>query len=129
MERKGDFKKHLQTAAFLTRLLDTQFSILGIRFGIDPIFDLIPGFGSAVSALLSAYILLLAYEAGAPPRIFFRMLWHIVVDYLLGLFPFVGIVFDLMYKANVKNIELLRQHLDDDPVLEGIIIDHPIKKS
>ncbi|MEL6213817.1 MAG: DUF4112 domain-containing protein, partial [Pseudomonadota bacterium] len=39
----------------LARLLDTQFSLFGFRFGIDGLIGLIPGIGDAATAIMSLY--------------------------------------------------------------------------
>ena len=97
----------------LARLLDARFGIPGTRFsfGADSLLGLIPGVGDAATALISLYILLEARRLGARPTTLARMGWNVALDLGLGAVPLVGDVFDLFWKANVKNIELLEADL------------------
>lgn len=114
-------KSHLQFAKRLVALMDTKFNLFGIRFGIDPLLDILPGFGSLVGAGISCYLFWIAYQLKVPSRIYFHMGWHIFLDYLLGLLPFIGVVVDLFYRSNTKNLALLTPFIDMD-VLEGVVI-------
>ena len=40
------------------------------------------------------------------------MLWNVLLDTLLGAIPGVGDVFDAYFKANVRNLKLLREHAE-----------------
>jgi hypothetical protein len=99
----------------LARLLDTAVRIPGtnIRFGADSIIGLIPGLGDMAGAVLSGYIVLVATRLGAPPLVVTRMLLNIGADTLLGSVPVVGDLFDVAWKSNQKNVDLLEQHLAD----------------
>ena len=46
------------------------------------------------------------------------MTLNIVVDLLIGAIPLVGDLFDVYWKANRKNVELLRRHLATTPTDE-----------
>ena len=115
-------KSHLRFAERLVALMDTKFTFFGIRFGIDPFLDILPGFGSAIGAGISCYLFWIAYQLKVPSRIYFRMGWHIVLDYLLGLLPFIGVVVDLFYRSNAKNLALLYPFIDPE-VLEGVVLE------
>lgn len=97
----------------LATLLDAQFRIPGtsLRFGYDSIIGLVPGVGDSVTALLGGYIVYRARQLGAPPSLIARMLLNLGVDAAFGSIPIVGDVFDFAFKANRKNVALLRQHL------------------
>jgi len=94
----------------LAKLLDSQFEILGIRFGIDPLLSLIPGLGDIVANVLGIYIILVAYEVGVPFVHILRMIFHVVIDALIGAIPIVGDIFDVYYKANMRNIRILKEN-------------------
>ncbi len=102
----------------LTRLLDTQFRIPGtsIRIGIDPLLGLIPVGGDAISLGISGYIVWRAWRLGLPKRKIVKMLWNLGLDALLGSLPVVGDVFDFFFRANVKNLKIIRAHQE---VLHG----------
>ncbi|MDP1722801.1 MAG: DUF4112 domain-containing protein [Candidatus Gottesmanbacteria bacterium] len=115
-------KSHIAFAQRLVTLMDTKFNVFGIRFGIDPILDILPGFGSMIGAGISCYLFWIAYQLKVPSRLYWRMGWHIVLDYLLGLLPFIGIVADLFYRSNTKNLTLLHPFIDPE-ILEGVVMD------
>ena len=50
------------------------------------------------------------------------MAWNILFDFILGLIPVIGIVFDSFYKSNVKNLALIEKYFDPD-ILEGIFVE------
>ena len=94
-------------------LLDTAFVIpgTGIRFGVDSMLGLVPGIGDAVTSALSLWIVYEAHQLGARPHIIARMVANIAVDGLIGAVPVVGDAFDVAWRANRKNVRILRQHL------------------
>jgi hypothetical protein len=104
----------------LVNLLDTLFRVpgLGLRFGLDAILGLVPGFGDTLTSLASLYVLAAARRHGASRVLLARMALNIAIDYGLGIIPFVGDLFDVYWKANVKNLELLRRHIAATPAEE-----------
>ena len=105
---KGDVDPLLEE---LSDWMDAKFEIpgTGIRFGLDPLLGLIPGLGDTLTALLSAFILSAAVQRGVPRITMARMGLNIGIDFLLGAVPLVGDLFDVAWKANLKNMELLRR--------------------
>ena len=98
----------------LASLLDTAFIVPGtnIRFGIDALIGLVPGIGDAVTTLMSLYIVREARELGAPRHLIARMLVNVALDSVVGAVPFLGDAFDVMWRANRRNMTLLRNYLD-----------------
>lgn len=103
----------VRAARVLARATDTLFRIpgTGIRFGIDALIGLVPGFGDASGVLLSGYVVAVAAWRGVPVVSLVRMLGNIGIEAVLGLVPAVGDLFDVGWKANVKNVALLDDHL------------------
>jgi len=97
----------------LARALDTAIRIpgTGIRFGIDSIVGLIPGAGDLASALMSGYIVLASARLGVPPWVVGRMILNLGVDTLVGSVPLVGDLFDVGFRANIRNAALLESHM------------------
>ena len=104
---------HLARARRLARAMDSAMAIPGtrIRVGLDPIIGLIPGGGDVASAVLAAYVVLIAVQRGVPRPVVWRMLGNIGVDTLGGSVPLLGDVFDVAYKSNMKNVELLERYV------------------
>ena len=100
----------------VARLLDSQWRIpgTGMRFGLDPLVGLVPGLGDVATGLVSAYIVLLAARLKLPAPVMARMAGNIALDVIVGSVPILGSVFDLFYKANRRNFDLLRRHLEQE---------------
>ena len=84
--------------------------VLNRRIGLDPLIGLIPGAGDTVAALMAATTLLSALKHGVPGVTIARMGVNIALDYLIGLVPLLGDLGDFAFKANRRNLELLRRH-------------------
>lgn len=109
-----DVEPELET---LARWMDNVFEIPGtrIRFGLDPLLGLLPGLGDLLTTLVSLYILGAARRYGVPRVTLLRMAANIAIDAALGAVPFLGDVFDLFWKSNVKNVALLQRHIRATP--------------
>ena len=94
-------------------VLDNSIPIPGTRrrFGLDAVIGLIPGVGDATGALMSAYIVVQAARLGAPASSLVRMLLNVGIEALVGAIPFAGDLFDAWFKANARNVTLLRSEL------------------
>ncbi len=97
----------------LATLLDTAFIVPGtnIRFGVDAMIGLIPGIGDVITTAMSLYIVREARALGVPHHLIVRMLGNVALDGIVGAVPLLGDVFDVMWRANRRNIALLRKHL------------------
>jgi hypothetical protein len=86
---------------------------LGRRWsiGLDGLLGLIPGFGDVTGGIISSLIIARSLQLGLPRSAILRMITNVAVDSFLGIIPFAGDVFDFVYKANTKNIEIYRQAL------------------
>jgi hypothetical protein len=105
-------------AETLTRWLDDLVRIPGtnIGLGLDGLLGLLlPGAGDAVTGIGSLSLLLLALQRGVPSVVIGRMVINIGIDALVGTIPVVGDVFDFGYKANRRNLELIRRHTEGPP--------------
>ena len=102
----------------LARMLDAKFGIPGTRFsfGYDAIIGLIPGIGDALTLAPQAWLIWRARELGAPKSLMAKMAVNTGMDTLLGAIPLVGDLFDVAFKANLRNVRLLRDHLEREAV-------------
>ena len=104
-------KDYLRAAKILTRVLDEQFKILGIKIGFDPVLDLIPVLGSFIGAGFSLYLVWLAWKVELPEDLIAKMIRNIIIDLLIGEIPLVGWIGDIFYKSNRMNLEILQKHM------------------
>ncbi len=100
-------------AEMVARLLDDAVRVPGtrLRFGADSVIGfLLPVAGDAVTGFGSLVILVAAWRARVPTVTLGRMVMNIGIDAVVGSVPVVGDAFDLVWKANRANVELLRRH-------------------
>jgi hypothetical protein len=101
----------------IAKLLDVAFILPGtnIRYGIDGLIGLIPIVGDIITTAISLWLVREARALGAPWYITARMLGNVAVDGVVGMVPFAGDAFDVMFRANMRNVRLLRRWLDKQP--------------
>lgn len=106
---------HYKSRKF-AELLDSWFTIpgTGIKVGLDPILGIVTGIGDLAGATLSVYFMFYATKMGAKPSVLLRMFVNIMVDLIIGSIPLLGDLFDVAWKANLRNAGLLEK-LEDDP--------------
>lgn len=109
-------KESLRALGRLERLAplpDACFRIpgTGVRIGLDGIPGLVFGPGDLLSAALALVILLEARRLDAPPALLLRMLANLLLDTAFGVVPVAGDLFDILFRANLRNVELLRRRL------------------
>jgi hypothetical protein len=94
--------------------LDDAFPIPGTRqrIGFDALIGLIPGVGDTIGALLSTYIIVEAARRGASVWTVARMLGNVGLETVLGAIPILGDLFDVVFKANQRNVTLLEATLE-----------------
>lgn len=114
--------EHISFARRLVRVLDLRFNVFGVKFGIDPLLDIIPGFGNGIAAATSCYMFWIAWKLHVPKEVYWKMAGNILLDYIFGVIPLAGVVFDMFYRSNVKNFALLEKFFDPS-IIEGEILD------
>jgi hypothetical protein len=95
----------------LSRYLDGLFRVPGTgwKFGLDALIGLVPNVGDTLTSLASFYILVAGVRYGVPKITLLRMAFNIGLDYVVGSIPFLGDAFDFFWKANKKNMDLIRE--------------------
>jgi Domain of unknown function (DUF4112) len=99
----------------LTRLTDGLIPIPGLKkkIGLDPIIGLFTGGGDALGFVMSTYIVLESLRYRLPKETLLRMLSNVAIDAVAGTIPFLGDLFDFVWGANAKNLQLLEAHLEN----------------
>ncbi len=91
----------LAAAETLSRVMDRHY--------LDPLIGFaVPWAGDVISAGLGLYPVVLAFRRGAPKALLARMLLNLSVDLLAGAVPFVGDIWDFLFRAHTRNLALLR---------------------
>lgn len=110
-----DHHARLERLESLAHRMDTAFRVpvIGLRVGYDSIIGLIPGVGDVLTFAPAAWIILEAKRLGAPPYLLGRMAANSGVDAVIGAVPLVGDLFDATFKANRRNVAMLRKHLEE----------------
>ena len=98
----------------LARFLDSAIRLPGtnVRFGADALLNLLPGIGTLTSKGMSAYLIWEARRLGVPTRTLVRMAGNVGLDFVISAVPIVGWVGDVFFRPNLRNMGLLREHLD-----------------
>jgi hypothetical protein len=104
----------LTQVRWLARMMDDRFGVPGtkLRFGLDSVLGLFPGLGDVLTSAIALLIVHHAWQAGASKLALARMIGNVGLDFLVGSVPFIGDLFDFVFKANRKNQKLLERHLN-----------------
>lgn len=99
----------------LSHLLDEQFRIPGtrFRFGIEPLINLIPFVGNIGTFILSASLMLTIAQKGVSNKVLVKMALNVLIDAIISAIPFFGQIFDFYFKANKRNVQLLKEHYSE----------------
>ena len=109
----NDYRAALERLDRFARVTDSCFRIpfTGIRFGVSPLIGLLPVVGDFAGLLLSLYVIAEAQRMRAPRLLRLRMVWNAIVEAVVGIVPLLGDAFDVWFKANTRNLDLLCGYL------------------
>lgn len=110
----GTLDEDLARVENLARLMDTaiRVPVLGVRIGLDGLLGLVPGVGDAATLLPAAYIIYTARKMGVPNDVLGRMIVNSGADVAIGTVPLLGDLFDIAFKSNRRNVDLLRRYVE-----------------
>jgi hypothetical protein len=112
MNRNYPTPRGLKHIDYLAKLMDAQFRVPGtnFRFGLDALIGLIPGGGDLSTFAVSGYMLWIMAQNGASGFVLARMVLNVLLDTIIGSIPILGDLFDMVYKANMRNMRLMQEH-------------------
>jgi hypothetical protein len=112
MPAKKNTPPALRNMDSLAKLMDGQFTIPGtnIKFGLDALIGLVPGAGDFATFLVSGYMLTVLAQNGASGFVLARMALNVLLDSLVGAIPILGDIFDVAFRANQRNMKLMKEH-------------------
>ncbi len=102
---------HIRTVAWYLDSIPFLGSRLPFNIGIESILGVIPGIGDYIGLALGLYQILLCSLFGVPLSLLLWMLVNVVVDCIIGIVPLLGDALDVLFKANLRNLRLLEDHL------------------
>ena len=111
---ESERSRSLGEVEMLAWLLDNSIPVPGTgrRFGIDAVIGFVPVLGDLVSGGLGLFVVWRASRFGLPRIVVARMLANTAVDIVVGAIPILGDAFDLWFKANTRNLGIMRRHLE-----------------
>lgn len=106
-------EEELEKLDKIAEWMDSKFHIPGtsIRFGFDSLLGLLPGVGDTITLASTGYLLTKAHGYKLPWHVKTTMLWNLLIDWLIGIVPVLGDLFDVGWKANNKNVALIRKYV------------------
>jgi hypothetical protein len=112
----SDSAARLVRLRWLAWLIDGAFGLPGtqFRFGLNSLIGLLPVGGDVVLGVLSLYIIYEAARLGLPAHKLVRMLANVGLEVVGGSIPVFGDVFDIVLKANLRNLAIIEDHLWED---------------
>jgi hypothetical protein len=106
-------QKQYKDIQIISKLLDAQFTLPGgFKVGLDGVIGLIPGVGDTISSVIGSYIIIRGLKQKIPKIIIYKMIFNLLVDQLVGMIPFLGDLFDFVYKSNLRNAELFLESMN-----------------
>lgn len=108
-----DIQRRMDRAKKFASWMDDTFAIPGtkIRFGLDSLIGLLPGVGDVATAAAGVWMIVEAVRLRIPLGVLIRMLINLLVDLIGGTIPIVGDLFDLWWKSNRRNADLMQRYL------------------
>jgi uncharacterized protein DUF4112 len=106
---KSDLQTDLRRARMLAKLLDTQFKVAGVRFGLEAVLGLVPVAGDTIGALAGLYPIWIANRHKLGKGVQAKMATNLAIEWTGGLLPGLGDFFDVAFKANIRNVKLLEK--------------------
>lgn len=130
-DERARIERALTRLDWLAELMDDKFELPVVRtkVGLDPIIGLIPGGGDWVTWFVSVYIFWEAAKMGAPKGMLVRMAANTIIDLIAGYVPAVGDLFDVAWKANRRNVEMLKDYYGAETEADKTILPGDISRA
>ena len=110
-----DLEKELAFLDSLAGTLDDRFKIGPLQIGVDTILGWIPFIGDAVSAGTAVYIVTKAQRLGLTPNRQSKITRNALLEFGIGLIPFVGGAFNSFFKAERRNVNIILEQYGKKP--------------
>ena len=106
----------------LSERLDELTKIPGTnqKIGIDAIIGVIPILGDFIGVVFSTYIMYSGIKMGVSSKVLTKMAANIAIEFIIGWIPIIGDVFDILWKANKRSVELIEDATAEKQVNEKL---------
>tara|TARA_R110000782_G_scaffold149558_3_gene242253 strand:+ start:825 stop:1250 length:426 start_codon:yes stop_codon:yes gene_type:complete len=111
LENGRTVEEELRRLGVFSRMLDSQFSVMGVRFGVDSLLGLVPVAGDVATGIAGTYALATAIRLKLHPIAAVQIGWNLLFDTVIGAIPVLGDIFDFFFKSNTKNFKVIEKHL------------------
>lgn len=103
----------IRRLAFITKVTDTAITVPGtdVKLGLDAVIGAVPLAGDLVMAGVAMVMIYDAQKLGVPRRDLMVMVRNVALDTTLGAMPFIGDLFDLVYRSNERNLKIIERHI------------------
>ncbi|HSE41318.1 MAG TPA: DUF4112 domain-containing protein [Acidobacteriota bacterium] len=114
MDKTKDLDRVKNQLDQIAWFLDNAFKVPGVnwRFGAEAIIGLIPGAGDIISGTIGLMLLFRAFQFKLPKIVILRMIVNTLLDITVGAIPFLGDIFDFIFKSNSRNMALFREYAE-----------------
>ncbi len=109
----GQERKASKTSCFIAWIMDEAISIPGtkIKFGLDPLFGLLPGGGDFASSTAGVFALIEAVKRGLPVGAMWKIVGNILLNAGVGTIPIIGDIFSVIFRSNSRNRDVINENL------------------
>jgi hypothetical protein len=111
LENGRTVEEELRRLGALARVLDSRFSVMGLKFGVDSLLGLVPVAGDVATGIAGTYALFTAMRLKLHPMAVAHIGWNLLFDTAIGAIPILGDIFDFFFKSNTKNFKVIEKHL------------------
>ena len=109
LDLNAELEADLNRVRKLANLMDARFEVAGIKVGWDAIIGVVPVIGDVVTTVIGAYPIHVARKHKLGRTLQLRMAGNLLIDWAVGEIPILGDLFDVGFKANLKNADLLER--------------------
>lgn len=99
----------MKIARHIAELMENRFELFGFKFGLDPIIGLFSGLGDLIPFIFGGYFIWIAIKIGLDSEKISQMVWNIILDFIVGVIPFFGDIFDFAFRSHTKNMKILEE--------------------
>lgn len=108
-----ELEKSIKRLELFASVMESKWRIplTRLTFGLDFVLGLVPILGDFITGLFSLWLVKESLKFKLPKRVYIKMLLNVLLDFMVGSIPLIGDGFDLVFKANKRNLNLVLESL------------------